>query len=111
MELPLCLAEKFHCCCDVRDLFPQSKAALTVYETILKDGTQKSVVPLMQTRAELYESVKGGNWNDTDRTRAEHSSFSRSIAAAVDRFLCSCSVLKYHTYEDQLDRLFEQKKK
>lgn len=34
----------------------QSKAALTVYEAILKEGTQKSVVPIMQTRAELYES-------------------------------------------------------
>lgn len=33
----------------------QSKAALTVYEAIIKEGTQKSVVPLMQTRAELYE--------------------------------------------------------
>jgi len=33
----------------------QSKAALTVYETIVKEGTQKTVVPLMQTRAELYE--------------------------------------------------------
>ena len=30
-------------------------AALKVYETVRKDGTQKNVVPLMQTRAELYE--------------------------------------------------------
>jgi methylisocitrate lyase len=36
----------------------QSKAALTVYEGIIKEGTQKNVVPLMQTRAELYESVE-----------------------------------------------------
>ena len=32
-----------------------SKAALEVYETILKDGTQKAVVDAMQTRAELYD--------------------------------------------------------
>ena len=30
-------------------------AALKVYETIRKEGTQKSVVPLMQTRADLYD--------------------------------------------------------
>lgn len=32
-----------------------SKAALAVYDAIRKDGTQKSVVNLMQTRAELYD--------------------------------------------------------
>ncbi len=32
-----------------------SKAALTVYERLRKDGTQKSVLDLMQTRAELYD--------------------------------------------------------
>jgi methylisocitrate lyase len=32
-----------------------SKAALTVYETLRRDGTQKSVVDRMQTRTELYE--------------------------------------------------------
>lgn len=32
-----------------------SKAALTVYQAILKQGTQKGVLDLMQTRAELYE--------------------------------------------------------
>lgn len=31
-----------------------SKAALTIYETILKEGTQQSVIDLMQTRDELY---------------------------------------------------------
>lgn len=31
-----------------------SKAALTVYQTIVNEGTQKSVVELMQTRQELY---------------------------------------------------------
>ncbi len=31
-----------------------SKAALTVYQTIRKQGTQKEVIPLMQTREELY---------------------------------------------------------
>ena len=32
-----------------------SKAAETVYGTIRKAGTQKGVVDLMQTRAELYD--------------------------------------------------------
>jgi methylisocitrate lyase len=31
-----------------------SRAALAVYEAIRREGTQKSVVPLMQTREELY---------------------------------------------------------
>jgi methylisocitrate lyase len=34
-----------------------SKAALAVYGAIRKDGTQKNVVDLMQTRAELYEHL------------------------------------------------------
>jgi methylisocitrate lyase len=32
-----------------------NRAALTVYEAIRRDGTQAAVVPLMQTRAELYD--------------------------------------------------------
>lgn len=32
-----------------------SKAALNVYETILKNGTQKSLIPQMQTREQLYD--------------------------------------------------------
>jgi methylisocitrate lyase len=32
-----------------------SAAALQVYQAVKRDGTQKAVVPLMQTRAELYE--------------------------------------------------------
>jgi methylisocitrate lyase len=32
-----------------------SKAALTVYTALRKDGTQKSVLDMMQTRAELYD--------------------------------------------------------
>src|SRR5580704_3571197 len=32
-----------------------SRAALTVYEALRKDGTQRSVVDLMQTRAQLYD--------------------------------------------------------
>jgi methylisocitrate lyase len=32
-----------------------SRAALAVYGALRKEGTQKSVLPLMQTRAELYE--------------------------------------------------------
>jgi methylisocitrate lyase len=34
-----------------------SKAALNIYSAIRKDGTQKNVVDLMQTRAELYEHL------------------------------------------------------
>ena len=34
-----------------------SKAALAVYDAIRKDGTQKRVVDLMQTRADLYEHL------------------------------------------------------
>jgi methylisocitrate lyase len=32
-----------------------NKAALGVYEALRREGTQKSVVPAMQTRAELYD--------------------------------------------------------
>ena len=32
-----------------------SAAALNVFETIRRDGTQKSVVDTMQTRADLYD--------------------------------------------------------
>jgi len=34
-----------------------AKAALSVYDTIRKEGTQKNVVGLMQTRSELYEHL------------------------------------------------------
>jgi methylisocitrate lyase len=34
-----------------------SKAALSVYDAIRKEGTQKNVVGLMQTRSELYEHL------------------------------------------------------
>ncbi len=34
-----------------------NKAALNVYETLRRDGTQKDVVDTMQTRAELYEHL------------------------------------------------------
>jgi methylisocitrate lyase len=37
-----------------------NKAAQTVYETLRKDGSQRSVVPMMQTRKELYDSI--GYW-------------------------------------------------
>jgi len=32
-----------------------ARAQLVVYEAIRRDGTQQSVLPSMQTRAELYE--------------------------------------------------------
>lgn len=40
-----------YCCAAYRAM---NKAALMVYETIRAEGTQKSVVPMMQTRADLY---------------------------------------------------------
>jgi methylisocitrate lyase len=41
-----------YCCAAYRAM---NAAALKVYETIRTEGTQKSVVPLMQTRADLYK--------------------------------------------------------
>jgi methylisocitrate lyase len=32
-----------------------NKAALNFYEVVRREGTQKSVVPTMQTREELYD--------------------------------------------------------
>ena len=41
-----------YCCAAYRAM---NAAALKVYETIRAEGTQRSVVPLMQTRADLYK--------------------------------------------------------
>ncbi|KVE00262.1 MULTISPECIES: methylisocitrate lyase [Burkholderia] len=41
-----------YCCGAYRAM---NKAALNFYETLRRDGTQKAVVPTMQTRAELYD--------------------------------------------------------
>jgi len=38
-----------------------NKAAQTVYEAVRKEGGQKNVVPLMQTRQELYDAI--GYWD------------------------------------------------
>ena len=38
-----------------------NKAAQNVYETLRRDGTQAAVVPTMQTRKELYDSI--GYWD------------------------------------------------
>ena len=38
-----------------------NKAAQTVYESLRKNGTQSDVVPMMQTRAELYDAI--GYWD------------------------------------------------
>jgi methylisocitrate lyase len=38
-----------------------NKAAQNVYETLRRDGTQAAVVPAMQTRKELYDSI--GYWD------------------------------------------------
>ncbi len=41
-----------YCCGAYRAM---NKAALNFYETVRREGTQKSVVPMMQTREELYD--------------------------------------------------------
>ena len=41
-----------YCCGAYRAM---NKAALNFYETVRRDGTQKAVVPSMQTRDELYD--------------------------------------------------------
>jgi methylisocitrate lyase len=41
-----------YCCSAYRAM---NAAALKVYQTIRKEGSQKSIVPMMQTRDELYE--------------------------------------------------------
>jgi len=41
-----------YCCGAYRAM---NKAALGFYETVRREGTQKSVVPRMQTREELYD--------------------------------------------------------
>src|SRR5690349_23238097 len=41
-----------YCCGAYRAM---NKAALNFYETVRRDGTQKAVVPSMQTREELYD--------------------------------------------------------
>lgn len=41
-----------------------NKAAEMVYQTIRKEGTQKSVLPLMQTRDELYQSIRYYDYED-----------------------------------------------
>ena len=38
-----------------------NKAAQNVYEALRRDGTQAAVVPTMQTRKELYDSI--GYWD------------------------------------------------
>ena len=41
-----------------------NKAAETVYQTIRHEGTQKNVLPLMQTRDELYQSIRYYDYED-----------------------------------------------
>jgi methylisocitrate lyase len=43
-----------YCCGAYRAM---NKAALAFYETVRRDGTQKAMVPAMQTREELYERI------------------------------------------------------
>lgn len=42
-----------------------AKAAETVFNAIRKEGTQASVVDLMQTRAELYDVIDNATYEET----------------------------------------------
>ena len=53
-----------YCCAAYRAM---NAAALKVYEAIRTEGTQKHVVPLMQTRAELYDLLGYADWEARDR--------------------------------------------
>jgi methylisocitrate lyase len=50
-----------YCCGAYRAM---NKAALDFYETVRRDGTQKSVVPKMQTREELYDYLGYHTYED-----------------------------------------------
>lgn len=50
-----------YCCAAYRAM---NAAALKVYRTIRRDGTQKAVVPLMQSREELYEFLDYHRYED-----------------------------------------------
>ena len=60
-----------YCCSAYRAM---NAAALNVYQTIRREGTQKSVVPLMQTRAELYDYLGYHDYeNKLDQLFAQRS--------------------------------------
>ncbi|GAC1650969.1 MAG: methylisocitrate lyase [Acidobacteriaceae bacterium] len=50
-----------YCCSAYRAM---NAAALKVYETIRAEGTQQSVIPMMQTRAELYSFLDYHSYED-----------------------------------------------
>lgn len=50
-----------YCCGAYRAM---NKGAQTFYETVRREGTQKSVVPIMQTRAELYDFLDYHQYED-----------------------------------------------
>jgi methylisocitrate lyase len=52
-----------------------NKAAMKVYETVRRQGTQKSLIPQMQTREELYESI---GYHDYEKKLDELFARSRS---------------------------------
>jgi len=41
-----------------------NKAALTVFESIIKEGTQSSTLDIMQTRMELYDMLDYHSYED-----------------------------------------------
>ncbi len=50
-----------YCCSAYRAM---NAAALNVYQTIRKEGTQKSLIPTMQTRADLYKYLDYHSYED-----------------------------------------------
>ncbi|MEN3113190.1 methylisocitrate lyase [Uliginosibacterium paludis] len=59
-----------------------NRAAQTVYETLRKDGTQHRVVPMMQTRKELYDAI--GYWDYEERLDALFARSREQVPASTD---------------------------
>lgn len=59
-----------------------NRAAQTVYETLRKDGTQHRVVPMMQTRKELYDAI--GYWDYEERLDALFARSRERVPASTD---------------------------
>ncbi|MCL6624363.1 MAG: hypothetical protein K6T17_07080, partial [Fimbriimonadales bacterium] len=49
------------------------KAVGEAYETLLKEGSQKSLIDRMRTRQELYELIEYGAYEAIDRQLAEEA--------------------------------------
>ena len=52
----------------VSSLRVAAKAQEELYATIRKDGGPAAMIPRMQTRAELYETIRYADYEELDRT-------------------------------------------